>query len=334
MKKLMIIAEAGVNHNGDLSIAKQLVDKAAEAGVDYVKFQTFVAKNLVSKNAPKAEYQKQNDDDTTQLSMLKELELSFDETRELKEYTESKGIGFLSTPFDLESADFLEMINLPFYKIPSGEITNYLYLKKIASFKKPLIMSTGMATLDEIECSLELLIAEGIEKDNITVLHCSTEYPTPMEHVNLTAMLTIKEKFGVRVGYSDHTLGIEIPVAATALGAEVIEKHFTLNKKMKGPDHKASLEPDELKNMVEAIRNIESALGDGVKEPSIVEQENSIAARKSIVAISDISKGEEFTENNIGIKRPGNGISPMRWKEVIGNISDRSYIEGDLIREP
>lgn len=329
----LIIAEAGVNHNGSLEIAKRLVDVAVEAGVDIIKFQTFKSENLVSKATKQAEYQQRNvgRKDEGQLAMLKKLELSVEDHHELIQYCNERNIRFCSTAFDMESIDFLHSLNKGLWKIPSGEITNYPYLKKIASFHEPIILSTGMCELSDIEAALNVLIEEGACKDDITVLHCNTEYPTPFADVNLKAMLEIGNKFGVKIGYSDHTKGIEVPIAAVALGATVIEKHFTLDKNMEGPDHKASLEPDELKAMVSAIRNIEQALGTGHKEISVSERKNIEIARKSIVATCDIKKGELLTEDNLTTKRPGTGISPMRWKEVIGTVATRDYSEEDMI---
>jgi N,N'-diacetyllegionaminate synthase len=328
--KTFIIAEAGVNHNGDIELAKKLIEKAAWAGADAIKFQSFKAEKLVSKYAEKAEYQKiTTGKNETQFQMIKKLELDYNKHEELKEYCEKHNILFLSSAFDLESIDLLKKLGMNIWKIPSGEITNYPYLKKIGELKEKVILSTGMANLGEIEDAIKVLKESGTE--NITVLHCNTEYPTPMEDVNLKAMLTIKEAFKVKVGYSDHTLGIEIPIAAVAMGAEIIEKHFTLDKKMEGPDHKASLEPEELKSMVEAIRNIEKAMGNGVKLPSKSEEKNKNIARKSIVAIKNIKKGEIFTEENIGIKRPGRGISPMKWDEVLGKIAKKDFNEDELI---
>ena len=333
MNKVLIIAEAGVNHNGSIEIAKLLIDKAAEAGVDYIKFQTFKSEKLVAKSAKQAEYQQRNlgKSNEGQLSMLKKLELSEEDHNELIAYCKSKGIKFFSTAFDLSTIDLLKSFNIGFWKIPSGEITNYPYLKKIASFHEPIILSTGMCELSDIETALNVLIEEGANKDNITVLHCNTEYPTPFADVNLKAMLEIGNKFGVKIGYSDHTKGIEVPIAAVALGATVIEKHFTLDKNMEGPDHKASLEPDELKAMVSAIRNIEQALGNGHKEISPSERKNIEVARKSIVAAGRIKKGERLTEDNLTVKRPGTGISPMRWNEVIGTIAVRDFEEEEMI---
>jgi N,N'-diacetyllegionaminate synthase len=318
--KTLIIAEAGVNHNGSIELAKKLIDAAAEAGVDYVKFQTFKAESLVSKNAKKAEYQAKNigDNDDSQYNMLKKLELDQEMHKLLISYCKTKNIKFLSTAFDLESVELLCELGIDLFKIPSGEITNLPYLQKIGSLGKPVILSTGMAKLGEIEDALEVLVNAGTAIDNITVLHCNTEYPTPMRDVNLIAMLGIKEAFKVKVGYSDHTLGIEIPTAAVALGAVCIEKHFTLDKTMEGPDHKASLEPHELKAMVSAIRNIELALGDGVKRPSPSEAKNKTIARKSIHIAGDLPKGHIVTQEDLIMKRPGSGISPMALHEVVG----------------
>lgn len=330
--KTLIIAEAGVNHNGDIDIAKKLVDAAANAGADYVKFQTFKAENLVKKNAAKASYQIDNTGNSdSQFKMLKKLELSHENHEILITYCKSKKIKFLSTAFDLESVDFLKD-KLDFYKIPSGEITNLPYLENIAKLNLDIVMSTGMANMNEVSNALNVLIKNGITKNRITVLHCNTEYPTPMEDVNLSAMLTIANKLNVNVGYSDHTLGIEIPIAAVALGAKVIEKHFTLDRKMSGPDHSASLEPNELKSMVDAIRNIEVAMGDGIKKPSKSEFKNITVARKSIVASMDIQKGTIFTSENITVKRPGKGISPMKWNEIIGKKAEKDYKQDEFIK--
>ncbi|WP_282048771.1 N-acetylneuraminate synthase [Maribacter aquivivus] len=331
--KVLIIAEAGVNHNGDITLAKKLIDAAADAGVDYVKFQTFNSKKLVSKSAQKADYQKQNTNDEveSQLKMLQKLELSKNDHLILIDYCKAKNIKFLSTAFDLDSIDFLEELKIDLWKVPSGEITNLPYLRKLGGLGKPVIISTGMAEMSEIEDAINVVTSSGTDIKDITVLHCNTEYPTPMQDVNLTAMNTIKDVFKVLIGYSDHTLGIEIPIAAVALGATVIEKHFTLDNTMDGPDHKASLEPKELKKMVTAIRNIEQALGNGVKVPSPSEVKNKPIARKSIVANVDISKGEAFNENNITVKRPGTGISPMKWDEVIGTTATKNYKADELI---
>lgn len=332
MNKVFIIAEAGVNHNGSLELAKKLIDEAVVAGADAVKFQTFKAELCISKNADKAEYQKQTTDkNESQFDMIKKLELNEYVHTELIKYCKIKNIMFLSTPFDLQSVDLLNGFGLEIFKIPSGEITNLPYLRKIASLNKKVILSTGMANLGEIEAALEILTKNGTLKENITVLHANTEYPTPFRDVNLKAMLTIRGAFGVKVGYSDHTPGIEVPIAAVALGATVIEKHFTLDKTMPGPDHKASLEPSELQSMVKAIRNIEIALGDGIKKASSSESKNKPIARKSIVAKCDIKKGDLFSESNLTIKRPGSGISPMRWDEVIGLRATRDYKEDELI---
>lgn len=332
-KHVLIIAEAGVNHNGSIKMAKQLIDVATEAGADIVKFQTFKAGKLVSKAARQAEYQKANlkNSDDSQYNMLKRLELDEAMHIELIDYCQQKGITFLSTGFDEESVDMLNRLGVPFYKIPSGEITNKPYLQHIARKLKPVVISTGMADLNEIKEALDVLTGEGLDLSMITVLHCNTEYPTPMEDVNLKAMLTIKETFKVKVGYSDHTKGIEVAIAAVAMGAEVIEKHFTLDRNLPGPDHKASLEPDELKAMVSAIRNIELALGDGVKKASKSEIKNITIVRKSIVAIKEIKKGEIFSTQNIAAKRPGNGISPMRWDEIIGEKAIKEFKPDDLI---
>ncbi len=328
--KTFIIAEAGVNHNGSFELAKQLVDKAVWAGADCIKFQTFNSKNLVSKNAQKAEYQKKTTDSSeTQLDMLKKLELSKEEFVEIRDYCNQKGIMFLSTPFDLESIDFLSSIGVKTWKVPSGEITNYPFLRAIGKRKESVIMSTGMCTLDEVRDAIKVLKDFGTT--DITLLHCTTEYPAPYDSVNLKAMLTLKNEFGFNVGYSDHTNGIAVPVAAVAMGASVIEKHFTLDKNMEGPDHKASLEPDELKLVVQSIRNVELALGDGTKRPSDAEKKNIAIARKSIVAAWDIKKGEKFTEENLTAKRPGNGISPMNLAEVLGKIAKRDFSEDELI---
>lgn len=333
MNHTLIIAEAGVNHNGSLELAKQLIDAAAEAGVDYVKFQTFKAENLVTRFAKQAEYQKKNigDGNDSQFQMLKKLELSQAFHDILISYCVEKGVKFFSTAFDFDSIDYLASLNLPLWKIPSGEITNYPYIRKIAKLGKPVILSTGMCELEDIHNAVDTLLKFGLTKNQITILHCNTEYPTPFGDVNLRAMLSIKEEFGVKVGYSDHTKGIEVPIAAVALGAEVLEKHFTLDRNLLGPDHKASLEPDELKAMVAAIRNIERAIGDGHKHVSESESKNIAIARKSIVAACAIKKGDIFTEENITVKRPGTGISPMRWEEVVGSKAIRNFAEEELI---
>lgn len=333
MKKVYIIAEAGVNHNGDIDIAKKLIDAAAAAGADAVKFQTFKAGLVISKNAKKAEYQAQNtgNESETQLEMVKKLELDEKAHDELIAYAKAKNIEFLSTPFDLPSVDLLVRKGLKTIKIPSGEITNLPYLEKIGALGLKVILSTGMASLGEIEKALNVLIKSGTKKADITVLHANTQYPTPLPDVNLKAMKTIKKAFKVKVGYSDHTRGIEVPIAAAALGASVIEKHFTLDRNMSGPDHKASLEPDELVAMVSAIRNIEVALGSGIKTPSESESKNIEVARKSVVAKVAIKKGEIFSEQNLAIKRPGCGISPMRWYEVLGRVASRDFGADELI---
>jgi len=331
---ILIIAEAGVNHNGSFELAKKLVDAAASAGADFIKFQTFKANKIVSKSAKKADYQERNtsDGDDFQFNMLKKLEMPEEWHIKLIEYSKKQGIKFLSTGFDEESVDFLDKLGSPLFKIPSGEITNKPYLKHIAQKRKPVILSTGMANMDEIKAAVDVLLKNGVEKNEITVLHCNTEYPTPMEDVNLKAMITIQNTLGVKVGYSDHTQGIEVPIAATALGATVIEKHFTLDRNLPGPDHKASLEPNELKAMVSAIRNVELAIsGNGVKEPSKSEIKNKEVARKSIVAAMPIKKGEVFTEKNLTVKRPGNGISPMLWDDVVGKKAVRDFDADDLI---
>lgn len=329
-KKTFIIAEAGVNHNGDIEIAKLLIKAAAEAGADAVKFQSFHAKSLSTPMAPKAEYQKENTSvEENQLEMLKKLELSYEEHLELSRYCQEQGICFLSTPFDEESLSVLESIGLPLYKISSGEITNYPLLVKIAELRKPVILSTGMSTLTEVADAVSVLQEHGA--GSITLLHCTTQYPTSFEDVNLNAMLTLKRRFGLNVGYSDHTQGIEIPLAAVAMGATVIEKHFTLDRRMEGPDHKASIEPNELKSMVRAIRHIEAAKGNGEKKPAAAEVNNIVVVRKSIVAKRPIKTGEVFSESNITTKRPGIGISPMKWTDLIGRVATRDYNEDELI---
>lgn len=333
MCRTLIIAEAGVNHNGSIELAKQLIDVAASAGVDYVKFQTFKTENLVSKYAQKADYQQRNVDDSDglQFGMLKKLELSPTQHRELIQYCKERNIHFFSTAFDLGSIDFLSELKLGLWKVPSGEITNYPYLKKIAQKGEPVILSTGMSDLQDIANAIAVLEKYGVERNLITILHCNTEYPTPMCDVNLRAMQSIAEQFKVNVGYSDHTVGIEVPIAAVALGAKVIEKHFTLDRGMEGPDHKASLEPTDLRNMVTAIRNVEAALGAMDKKVTESEAKNIMVARKSIVAAQKIKPGDVFSEENITVKRPGNGISPMRWEEVIGQVSKRGFVLDELI---
>lgn len=328
---VFIIAEAGVNHNGSLKRAKEMVIKAREAGADAIKFQTFKSAKLVSTFAEKAAYQIKNtrNADESQLEMVKKLELSFDDFRELQAFSKEKGIQFLSTPFDLESIDFLNQLEMPFWKLPSGEVTNYPYLVKIAQTHKEIVMSTGMCTLDEISEALAVLRENSAGK--IALLHCNTEYPTPMEDVNLKAMETLRKAFDAPVGYSDHTKGIEVPIAAVAMGATIIEKHFTLDRNLEGPDHKASLEPSELKAMVQAIHNIEKAIGTADKKPTPSEIKNMAIARKSIVAGQPIKKGEIFTEKNITTKRPGTGISAIRWRQVLGQKATRDFAEDELI---
>jgi len=331
--KVIVIAEAGVNHNGSVELAKKLIDVASEAGADYVKFQTFKTANLVSRAAMKASYQARNTEnsDNSQFNMLQKLELSESAHRQLLLYASQKGIQFLSTGFDEESIDYLDKLGLPLFKIPSGEITNKPFLKYIAAKYKPVILSTGMADMFEIQNALNVLIAGGLSLDLITVLHCTTEYPAPLNEVNLLAMNSIANEFRVKVGYSDHTEGIEVSLAAAALGATVIEKHFTLDKKMEGPDHKASIEPHELKKMVLGIRNIEMALGNEIKAPSPGELKNRTAARKSIVALRSIKKGEIFSSLNLTTKRPGNGISPMFWDSIIGIPAVKEFQPDDQI---
>ena len=329
---IFIIAEAGVNHNGSIKRALDMVGTAAECGADAVKFQTFIAEEEISKLAPKAEYQKQTTDGTeSQLDMVKKLELNKNDHLTLIESCARYDIEFMSSAFDPYSIRLLDQLNIERMKIPSGEITNFPYLQQLGRCGKPVILSTGMATMDEIENALKVLEDAGTPNNNVTLLHCNTEYPTPMEDVNLRAMLSIRDKLGVAVGYSDHTLGIEVPIAAVAFGATVIEKHFTLDRSMPGPDHAASLEPDELKKMVIAIRNIEKALGDGVKKPSPSEQKNIPIARKSIVASCPIKKGQMFTVKNLAAKRPGTGISPMKWDEILGKVAARDFETDDLI---
>ena len=330
MKKVCIIAEAGVNHNGRIDLAKEMIRVAKEAGVDYVKFQTFRPQNLVSKFAEKAEYQKKSTGSgESQLKMLKKLTLSDEDYVSLKSYCDEQQIGFISTPFDLDSIAFLEQLNMDFWKIPSGEITNLPYLEAIGRTGKKVVLSTGMSEISEVQEAISVLEKNGTKE--IILLHCNTQYPTPFQDVELLAMTDLKKKTGKRVGYSDHSLGIEVPIAAAALGAEVIEKHFTLDRTMEGPDHLASLEPEDLKNMVKAIRNIEQALGSGVKKVSPSEMENKNIARKSIIAKCKIQKGEVFTEENLTTKRPGNGISPMKWYEILGKKATRDFLEDELI---
>ncbi|WP_194190931.1 N-acetylneuraminate synthase [Clostridium chrysemydis] len=330
-KQTFIIAEAGVNHNGDLKIAKKMIDAASETGVDAIKFQTFKTENLVCKDAKKAQYQKNNTNNKeNQFEMLKRLEFSYEDFKELKEYCKLKNIMFLSSPFDLESIDMLKKLDIEIFKVPSGEIENVAYLREIAKCNKKIILSSGMCNLSDIEFALDILEKEGAK--DISILHCNTEYPTPMEDVNLKAMETIKKAFSYDVGYSDHTKGIEIPIAAVALGAKIIEKHFTLDKSMDGPDHAASLTPKELKSMVSAIRNIEKALGNGRKTPSKSEAKNKEIARKSVVSKRPIKKGEVFTLENITTKRPGTGISPKRFDEIIGKVAIKDFNEDEMIK--
>jgi N,N'-diacetyllegionaminate synthase len=330
--KTLIIAEAGVNHNGDLILARQLIDAAANAGADIVKFQTFSANRLVTRSAQKANYQLQTTDgEETQYDMLRRLELSENAHHELIAHCEYRGITFLSTGFDIESVDFLLRQGQTCFKIPSGEITNLPYLHHIGQLGKTIILSTGMATLGDIEAAIEVLEKAGTPRNMLTVLHCTTEYPTPMAEVNLRAMQSIQSAFGVAVGYSDHTQGIEAAIAAVAMGATVIEKHFTIDRNLPGPDHQASLEPSELKAMIAAIRNIEVGLGDGIKRLTPSEAKNKMVVRKSLVARRSIKAGEIFTSENIGVKRPGTGISPMRWDEVIGKKAYRIFVEDELI---
>lgn len=324
--RTIIIAEAGVNHNGSLETAKKLIEAASDAGADYIKFQTFSAEKVVLKNAGQAEYQKKNlGKDTSQYELLKKLELGKEDHRLIIGYCQSHSISFFSTAFDMDSIDFLISLNIPVWKVPSGEITNLPYLKKIGSLSKPVFLSTGMATLGEIEDSIEILENSGTNRDLITILHCTTEYPAPVEEVNLKAIVTIGDAFKVKIGYSDHTEGIEIPLAAVAMGACVIEKHLTLDKNMEGPDHKASIEPDEFKKMVDGIRKIERAMGNGIKRPSASEIKNKVIARKSIIASTLIKKGDLFTAGNLSTKRPGDGLSPMLWDTVIGSEARRDF---------
>ena len=331
MSRVFIIAEAGVNHNGDIKIAKRLIDAAVGAGADAVKFQTFKAENLVCKTAQKAEYQmKTTNQSETQYDMLKKLELTEQMHKELMEYCMKKNILFLSTPFDVERIKLLSGLGMQTFKIPSGEITNLPYLRETAKQQKKVILSTGMSSMDEVKAAVDVLKDSGAK--DITLLHCNTQYPTPVPDVNLLAMVKMREELGLPVGYSDHTQGIEIPIAAAALGAVVIEKHFTLDKNMEGPDHKASLEPLELKQMVESIRKTELALGNGIKQASESEKTNVEIVRKSIVAAVNIKKGEKYTEKNLTTKRPGNGINPMRWDEIIGMTSDRDYKTDEMIQ--
>ena len=331
--KTLIIAEAGVNHNGDMALARELIAAAAEAGADLVKFQTFVASRIISRQAPKAEYQKRSTDSReSQQEMVQRLELTRENHLELIAECNRRGIGFFSTAFDKESLDLLDSLSdSRFIKVPSGELTNLPYLRCLSRPERRILLSTGMATLGEIEAAINVLEESGTPRDRITLLHCTTEYPAPMEEVNLKAMVSMGRAFGVETGYSDHTPGIEVPIAAVALGARVIEKHFTLDRTLPGPDHAASLEPWELKAMVQSIRNIERALGDGIKRPGPSELKNRPIARKSIVASRPIRAGEVFSEDNLTTKRPGTGISPMRWDEVIGRAANRDFDADELI---
>ena len=330
--KVIIIAEAGVNHNGNYDLAVKMIHEAKRAGADYVKFQTAVPELVISTFAPKAEYQKETTGaDESQLDMCRAIHLPLTDYVKLAAICKEEGIGFMSTPFDLVSIDVLEELDMDYWKIPSGEITNLPYLRKIASKHRPVIMSTGMCEMQEIADALAVLEAGGLTRDQITLLHCNTQYPTPFADVNLAAMHTIAATFGTKVGYSDHTRGIEVPIAAVAMGAKVIEKHFTLDCNMEGPDHKASLEPHQLKAMVDAIRNVEEAIGSAEKHATASETPNKEVARKSIVAARAIAKGEVLTEENITVKRPGNGISPMLWDSVIGTKAKRNFIYDELI---
>jgi len=332
-QKCLIIAEAGVNHNGSITLARQMVDAAAKSGADFIKFQTFRTDQLVTKDAPKADYQMRGENSfESQFEMLSRLEINEAGFRDLANYAAEKRIGFLSTPFDMDSARFLNTLNLDAFKVSSGDLTNTPFLRQLSKFGKPLIISTGMALLGEVEEALYVLKREGFPEEKITLLHCTTEYPAPTEEINLRAMLTIANAFpGLGYGYSDHSEGIEIAIAAVALGAQIIEKHFTLDRQMSGPDHAASLEPTELAKMILAIRNVSAAMGDGWKRPSSSEIKNRMVARKSIVASSQIRSGEILTENNITVLRPGSGISPTRWDDIIGQKAGRDYLPGDLI---
>jgi N,N'-diacetyllegionaminate synthase len=329
---VLIIAEAGVNHNGCINNSFKLIKEAHVAGADYIKFQTFKTELGIARHAQKADYQLTSTEELeSQFEMVKKLELTNSDHLEIINFCEMVGINFSSTAFDIPSIDFLTETGVDFLKIPSGEITNLPYLRHIASKNLPIVLSTGMATLKEVEESLKILEVSGANRNQITVLHCNTEYPTPMEDVNLNAMLSLKEELGVNIGYSDHTLGIEVPIAAVAMGATVIEKHFTLDRCMDGPDHAASLEPDELKQMVKSIRNIEKAMGEGIKKPSNSEEKNISIVRKSIVASKEIKVGDEFTADNLGVKRPGTGISPMQWDEVVGKVASKDFDPDELI---
>jgi N,N'-diacetyllegionaminate synthase len=329
---VLIIAEAGVNHNGSVEIAHNLIDAAANAGADYVKFQTFSADRLVTLTAPKAEYQeKYTSEHESQFMMLEKLALDIQDHKSLLSHCSDRSIGFLSTGFDIQSLDSLFELKLDRFKIPSGELTNLPYLRHIASFSKPLIVSTGMASFEEIDSALVALEDSGVKKNQITLLHCNTAYPTPMTDVNLRVLKSMKKKFDVAVGYSDHTMGIEVPIAATALGATVIEKHITLDRRLDGPDHQSSIEPEEFSNMVRCIRNIEEALGERIKKATSSEKRNIPIVRKSLVAAVAIQKGEYFTSENMTAKRPGTGISPMRWDEFIGKVAIRNYEPDELL---
>jgi N,N'-diacetyllegionaminate synthase len=331
MNRTLIIAEAGVNHNGDIILAKRLIDVAVAAKVDIVKFQTAIPELVVSVKAEKAEYQKKETGEGSQLEMIRKIHFPLEVYKELQQYCNDNGIHFLSTPFDHVSINFLKSLGMKIFKIPSGEITNKPYLRAVGKVAEEVILSTGMSTLEEIGEAIEVLYSVGVKKDDLTVLHCNTDYPTAMEDVNLTAMNDIKDKFDVRVGYSDHTLGIEVPIAAVSLGATVIEKHFTLDRTMEGPDQKASLEPNELTQMVTSIRNVEVALGNGKKAPTLSELKNREIARKSIHMLKDINAGEALTEENLTTRRPGNGINPMEWDEIIGRKVLNDLEEGDIL---
>jgi N,N'-diacetyllegionaminate synthase len=333
-QNVFIIAEIGVNHNGSLDLAYQLIDEAVKAGTDAVKFQTSRVENVVSRYAPKADYQKKTTgSDESQFDMIKKLKLNYDDHPKLIDYCRTRKTLFLSSPFDMESIDSLDRWGLDILKIPSGEITHLPYLRKIGALNKKLILSTGMSSMREVKQAFDILMQAGTDKDNITILHCNTEYPTPFKDVNLRAMLSIQKMLGVKVGYSDHTLGIEVPIAAVALGARVIEKHLTLDRKMDGPDHKASLEPCDFMAMVKGIRNIEKAMGDGVKRCSVSEAKNKSIARKSIISARNIKTGEIFSKDNLAVKRPGNGINPMRWDEIIGQSAKRDFEADEMIEE-
>lgn len=327
----IIIAEAGVNHNGSLERARRMVEIAAEAGVDYVKFQTFKAEKLVTRSGRTAAYQEQACHAESQLEMLKELELSYGSFSIISEYCREYGVGFLSTPFDMESISFLSGLGMDFMKVPSGEVTNLPYLRGVAATRIPVIMSTGMCTLGEVEEALQVFLDNGYSREEVVLLHCTTEYPAPYSDVNLRAMLTLGEAFGTPFGYSDHTQGTEVTVASVALGASVVEKHFTLSRSLPGPDHAASLEPEELKRLVREVRNVSLALGDGIKTVSQSEKKNKEVARKSIVAAREIRRGEVFSPDNIGVKRPGGGLSPMLWDEIIGKVASRDFQTDEYI---